>query len=128
MLSVILRTVRHLYTFHSKIDANYVASLRPRIGVPIAGALVYVTGGVAMTTLNYEHRFLGAGFNDLFGTGFAPPIFEYASRSETKAGWTVGGGVELPIDAIASLKSNISSPISEISRAATTRSILCLCL
>lgn len=94
------------YTFRNKIDANYIASLRPRIGFVVGGVLVYATGGVAMTTLNYEHDFSGIGntccANGPFGLGFN--IFEHASASRVVAGWTVGGGTELPIGPIASLR------------------------
>jgi outer membrane immunogenic protein len=90
------------YTFTNEIDANYIASLRPRIGVLAGDVLLYATGGVAMTTLKYEHHFTGAG------GGFSPPdgatIFEDASVSETRFGWTAGGGLEIPIGPNVTLK------------------------
>ena len=58
------------YTFRSEIDANYIASLRPRIGIPVGGMLLYATGGVAVTTLNYEHNFKGSGGIHGGPTGF----------------------------------------------------------
>jgi outer membrane immunogenic protein len=91
-----------LYTFRNEIDANYVATLRPRIGIPVGGALIYATGGLALTTLKYEHNFRGSG------GGFSPPggstIFEDASESETKVGWALGAGFELPIGPNVSIK------------------------
>lgn len=88
------------YTFRNAIDTNYIATLRPRVGLQVNGALLYVTGGVAMTTLKYEHDFTGTG--GFFATG--PSIVEHASVSQTLAGWTVGGGAELPIGPIVSLR------------------------
>lgn len=89
-----------LYTFHNKLETNYVASLRPRVGFLVGDVLVYATGGVAMTTLNYEHDFRGTGdtYANFFGPPFVGPnIFEHASASRVVAGWTLGGGAELPI-------------------------------
>jgi outer membrane immunogenic protein len=81
------------YTFTNEIDANYIASLRPRIGKLVGDTLLYATGGVAVTTLKYQHHFRGTG--GFFAGG--PDITENASASETKVGWTLGGGVERPI-------------------------------
>ena len=41
--------------------ANYIASARPRVGVLVGGGLLYATGGVALTTLNYHHSLKGTG-------------------------------------------------------------------
>jgi outer membrane immunogenic protein len=86
-----------LYTFVNEIDANYIVSARPRVGVLVGGGLLYATGGVAVTTLKYDHSFRGTG-------GFFNGIFENASASETKVGWTAGGGYELPIGSNVSLR------------------------
>lgn len=90
------------YTFTNEIDTNYMASLRPRIGTLLGDVLVYATGGVALTTLKYEHHFTGAG------GGFSPPagatIFEDASESKMRLGWTAGGGIEIPIASNVTLK------------------------
>jgi outer membrane immunogenic protein len=91
------------YTFRSSIQANYIASLRPRVGFQVAGALVYLTGGVALTTLKYQHDFRGVG-GGFPANGFPDGIFESASASRTLAGWTVGGGTELPIYSNVSLR------------------------
>jgi outer membrane immunogenic protein len=86
-----------VYTFRSEIDADYLITARPRVGMLVGSGLLYATGGVALTTLNYSHAFRanGGGFNG---------IFENASFSETKIGWTAGGGYELPIGPNVSLK------------------------
>ena len=89
------------YTFRGEIDANYIASLRPRIGIPVGNAILYATGGLALTTLKYEHDFRGSGGGFV---GFGSDITESASVSETRVGWTAGAGVELPIGPAATLK------------------------
>ena len=91
------------YTFTNEIDANYMASLRPRVGFLVGDVLLYATGGIAMTTLKYEHHFTGAG------GGFSPAnggqtIFEDASASETRLGWTAGAGFEIPLSAAMTIK------------------------
>ncbi len=64
------------------ISTSYVATLRPRVGIVADRWMVYATGGLAMSawktddSLNFST--LGAG----------------ASASQTKLGWTVGGGAE----------------------------------
>lgn len=88
------------YTFRSEIDANYLATLRPRIGMPVGNSMLYATGGLALTTLNYKHSFRGTGG---FFTG-GPDITETASASKTVVGWTIGGGLEVPLSSSISLK------------------------
>jgi outer membrane immunogenic protein len=111
------------YKFTNEIDANYIASLRPRIGIPFGGMLLYATGGVALTTLKYDHHFVGSGggyANNVIGP-FS--ITENASESATKVGWTLGGGVELPLGPNVSVRTeylftkfgNISSDDNKIS-------------
>jgi outer membrane immunogenic protein len=60
-----------------------MATVRLRIGVAANRALFYATGGWAVTNASY---------NTLF-TAVANPT-ETASASNTRSGWTVGGGLE----------------------------------
>jgi len=55
-----------------------------RIGVVLSNWLLYATGGLAVTELKPEWNFFTTVGNST----------ESASASTTKAGWTVGGGVE----------------------------------
>ena len=66
-------------------SANWLFTARPRVGFTYSNWLFYATGGLAVTNLN------GAAFafNDVLGTS------EGASLSETKAGYAVGGGIEV---------------------------------
>jgi outer membrane immunogenic protein len=74
------------FTFTDSVSTNWIATIRPRIGLTTGPALFYVTGGLALTNFKYDHNFTATS-----GTITA---LESASVSKTKAGWTVGGGVE----------------------------------
>ncbi|MFJ6323120.1 MULTISPECIES: outer membrane protein [unclassified Rhizobium] len=60
----------------SKID--WYGTLRPRIGYAFDNTLFYGTGGLAYGHVNYKGALGGASFDD----------------DKTKAGWTVGAGIE----------------------------------
>jgi outer membrane immunogenic protein len=70
-------------TAHSKADIQ--GSIRGRLGVAWDRVLIFATGGVAFGGFNTE-----VSFSD-------PPFFASASRSNTRVGWTVGGGIEYAI-------------------------------
>lgn len=65
-------------------------SIRGRLGFAFDRLLIYTTGGVAF----------GAFSTDFQLTGFDPvtPFYASASRSTTRTGWTVGGGVQYAIN------------------------------
>ncbi|MDA9421243.1 MULTISPECIES: outer membrane protein [Bradyrhizobium] len=63
-------------TFHAKM--RWMATVTPRLGVTTGPVLFYVKGGVA--------------FADLWTR--IEDTFDYNERSETRVGWTVGGGLE----------------------------------
>lgn len=64
---------------------DWFGTVRGRVGVLAAPtALVYVTGGLAYGESKYAYNLSFPASND----------FEDLSASKTKAGWTVGGGVE----------------------------------
>ncbi|MGH6811694.1 MAG: outer membrane protein [Methylocella sp.] len=72
-------------TAHSTADIQ--GSIRGRLGVAWDRALIYATGGVAF-----------GGFNtDVSIADPAVPFFATANRSNTRVGWTVGGGIEYAI-------------------------------
>ena len=69
------------FTASEKLD--WFGTLRGRVGATVGPALLYVTGGLA-----YGHAQLNTNFVDAL-------LFTFpASASVTKAGWTVGAGVE----------------------------------
>ena len=72
-------------TAHSTADIQ--GSIRGRLGVAWDRALIYATGGVAF-----------GGFNTNFSIAApAVPFFATSSFSNTRVGWTVGGGIEYAI-------------------------------
>jgi outer membrane immunogenic protein len=102
--AVFARVGASTYTFSSELSANYLATLRPRAGMLINGNLLYATGGLAVTTLNYKHDFRGTGGGFTGG----PDITEHASESKTKAGWTLGAGLEMPLSQFTTLRAEYS--------------------
>ena len=78
-------TPPHHDTLHTTTDvhSDWLFTGRGRLGWAFDNAMLYVTGGVAVTELKYSQ------FNNFVGC-----CTETASFSNTKAGWTVGGGAE----------------------------------
>jgi outer membrane immunogenic protein len=64
-------------------DINWQGSLRPRLGYAMGPALLYVTGGVAFADIKSSYFYAPAA-----AAGAS------ASFSDTRAGWTIGGGLE----------------------------------
>lgn len=74
-------------TITSSENANWLATVRGRIGVAPGNWLLYATGGAAFSRLN-------ANFS-VSVPAVVPAITETASFSGTKVGYAVGGGVEV---------------------------------
>jgi outer membrane immunogenic protein len=73
------------FTVGQSLTTNYLATVRPRLGVSADRNLFYVTGGVAFTKANYTQTYLDALVPS--GTGLA-------TGSKSLVGWTVGAGWE----------------------------------
>jgi outer membrane immunogenic protein len=73
----------------NSVSTTWLATVRPRVGVAYGHSLLYVTGGVAVTNVRYTQTYSD---NVLFGPPFA--AVGASSVSQTKVGWTVGGGWE----------------------------------
>jgi outer membrane immunogenic protein len=69
--------------------ANVQGSLRGRIGIAFDRALIYGTGGVAFTGFNTTIVDTTGFFTGVPGTN--------ATFSNTRAGWTAGGGIEYAV-------------------------------
>jgi outer membrane immunogenic protein len=82
------------FTVESSMHTNWLFTARPKVGYAFNNWLLYGTGGLAVTKLNANFN-----FTDTFATAH-----ESESISKTKAGWTVGGGVEMGIAKNCSLK------------------------
>jgi outer membrane immunogenic protein len=66
------------------LTTNYLATLRPRLGVAADRSLFYVTGGAAFTRVSYVQTYADT-LNSGTGT---------ATGTNSLIGWTVGGGWE----------------------------------
>jgi outer membrane immunogenic protein len=66
------------------VKATFLATVRPRVGVVFDHLLLYATGGLAVETIKTT---------DTFGH-FGGTIVTTTSNTTTRAGWTVGGGLE----------------------------------
>ena len=62
---------------------SWFGTLRPRIGYAVGNWLLYATGGAALGQL------------DTNATAALGSFFAVDDRSETRSGWTLGGGVEV---------------------------------
>lgn len=82
------------FNIKSSVDTDWLFTARPRIGYVSNNWLFYVTGGLAVTRLKADFI-----FTDTFANGY-----ESGSISKTKAGWTVGGGIEMGLKKNWSLK------------------------
>jgi outer membrane immunogenic protein len=64
---------------------NFLATVRPRIGIAADRNLAYVTGGAAFTSISYTEGYVDAN---------APPGAGTAAASRSLVGWTAGAGWE----------------------------------
>jgi outer membrane immunogenic protein len=73
------------FTVKQSITTDYLATIRPRIGIAADRNLAYLTGGVAFTRVSYL---------ETYSDGAAPPGNGSASASKTLVGWVAGAGWE----------------------------------
>lgn len=67
-------------------SANWLFTLRPRVGFSWNNWLLYGTGGLAVSHVKFSETF--------FSRSLGGDAAEAASLSSTRAGWAAGGGVE----------------------------------
>jgi outer membrane immunogenic protein len=88
------------YTLAETMKANWLATVRGRLGISVMQhVLLYATGGVAFS----EFKFSSSYGDNAIGSGF-PGGTGFGGRSETRTGWTAGGGVEWLLDRNWSIK------------------------
>lgn len=78
------------YNVDNAFRTHYLFTFGPRIGYAFCRWLPYVTGGLAVGDLDYEWRLANIG-------AISSGLFDYHEgdrKSETNAGWMVGGGLE----------------------------------
>jgi outer membrane immunogenic protein len=73
------------FTITQSLSSNYLATIRPRIGVGADRNLAYITGGVAFTRVSYTES---------YADGATPPGAGTATASKNLVGWTAGAGWE----------------------------------
>jgi outer membrane immunogenic protein len=71
-------------TFATSVESNFLATVRGRLGLTFDRALVYATGGLAVGIVKTTDA----------ATVFGGTLLESVSDTTTRAGWTVGGGLE----------------------------------
>jgi outer membrane immunogenic protein len=77
-------TTGDTFVITNSVTTNWLATVRPRLGWAFDRSLLYITGGLAVTNIKYTQT-------------YADTLFAAAgtsSSSQTKAGWTIGGGWE----------------------------------
>lgn len=77
------------YTLTTKSRTNWFGTVRPRIGYAFDNILIYATGGLAFGGVKYKQDYLD------FGS--IPHYTSYPSKSDTRIGYALGGGVEYAI-------------------------------
>jgi outer membrane immunogenic protein len=82
------------YTLTEAMKAEWLATVRARLGFSVLQhVLLYATGGVAFS----EFKFSSSYSDNAIGFGF-PGGTGFGDKSETRTGWTAGGGVEWLLD------------------------------
>jgi len=80
--------------FANSVTADWLITIRPRIGYVWNDALIYGTAGLAISRLSFSQT-----YTDNIFTAFVAGVggTESASASATRLGWTAGGGVEYSV-------------------------------
>lgn len=73
------------FNIGQQITTNYLATVRPRLGIAADRNFAYITGGVAFTKASYTEGYID---------GSAPPGIGTATASKFLTGWTAGAGWE----------------------------------
>ena len=81
------------FVLGSYASSEWLATVRPRVGVADRQWLYYVTGGLAVTHINTDFIFTTAGGTEVGG-----------NVNATKAGYAVGGGIEAAVTDRVSIK------------------------
>ncbi len=77
----------------TSVSTDWLFTARPRIGWVANNALFYATGGLAVTNQKFNQTLV-----------LLPPFVDTSTASTTRAGWAVGGGVELALNQKWSIK------------------------
>lgn len=83
--SAVANTTLGGLTITNSVSTDWLATFRGRLGLTFDRWLVYATGGAALTDMSYTQSARGLPAGAAFGS---------SEVSDTKWGWTVGGGLE----------------------------------
>lgn len=72
--------------YHNRVEQDWMTAVRARLGYAYERFLPYVAGGVAVTDVEYKHRYFG----DVTDIWFD----ERSSASKTLTGYTLGAGLD----------------------------------
>ncbi len=75
------------FTVTQSVNTSWLITARPRLGITHGPVMLYGTGGLAVTNVNYQ-----AVFTDTFATAH-----ENGGVKELRTGFTGGGGVEFQV-------------------------------
>ena len=75
------------FTIDQAVKSEWLFTARPKVGIAAGKALIYGTGGLAVTNLKYAGLF----------TDTDSDAFEAAEFDATRAGYTLGGGLEVKV-------------------------------
>jgi outer membrane immunogenic protein len=83
-----------LGNFTNSVTADWLITIRPRVGYVWNNALIYGTAGLAISRFSFSQT-----YSDNIFTAFVPGVggTESASASATRVGWTVGAGFEYAV-------------------------------
>ena len=91
------------------VKSNWLMTARPRIGIATDKVLIYATGGVAVSDVDYS---------EVFTDNYGGKASQSGSFKKTKAGWVAGAGVEFQAASRLSVKAEYL--VNQFPRTSTT--------
>lgn len=83
------------YSIMRRVESDWTASARARIGYARGPILIYATGGVAFADVNVTAQDSAVISTFFFGVPTGTATFDNLSKSDDiQVGWTAGGGIE----------------------------------
>jgi outer membrane immunogenic protein len=76
-------TTANAFTITNSLKTDWLATVRPRLGIAAGSSVIYITGGGAFAEARYSQAYLDTA-----------PAIGSAAASRTVTGWTVGAGFE----------------------------------
>jgi outer membrane immunogenic protein len=76
-------TTANSFTITNSLKTDWLATVRPRLGIVAGSSVIYLTGGVAFAEARYSQTYLDTA-----------PATGSSAASRTVTGWTIGAGFE----------------------------------